>query len=61
MNTEHFAKLTEVYGTSDADEILAAMKEDVHIIKRAIKHHNKHKRESYTGLNFARIGSDNWK
>ena len=60
MNLEHFEKLIEVYGTADAEEILAAMKEDVHTIKKAIKSHNK--RESSTGfLNFARIGSDNWK
>ena len=59
MNAEHIKKLIEVYGTTDGEVLIKAMKKDVSIISKELK--RLRKVDKYNGLNYARIGADNWK
>jgi len=56
---EHFVELMLLYDTTDAEELMLLMTEDLNTISKAIK--RERKRDDYNGLNFARIGADNWK
>jgi len=58
-NLERITKLTELYGTSDGEELIKAMKQDVSAVSKLLK--RQRKEAKYNGLDYARIGTDNWK
>jgi len=59
MNEKRITKLIELYGTTDGEELIKAMKKDVSAISKLLK--QLRKEDDYDGLNYARIGANNWK
>ena len=59
MNNKRIKKLTELYGTVDGEELIKAMKKDIKAISKTVKWQRRE--DNYNGLNYARVGADNWK
>ena len=51
-------KLIEVYGTSDTEELVTAMRSDIKYIIRRQKHEDS--RDSNSELGYSRVSSDRW-